>query len=66
MSDYSKHLFSYLSPDRLHTFSFGHVIPAENLTAQVIGKGLHGSDFNFTFEARYSDQMVKISAGTQI
>jgi chromosome transmission fidelity protein 1 len=57
MSDYAAHLFSYLPPGRLETFSFGHVIPPENLIAQTMPKGILGSEFNFTFEARNSENM---------
>lgn len=58
MSDYMNHLFSYVPPERLGTFSFGHVIPHTNLVAQSLTKGLMGSDFDFTYEARNSEKMV--------
>lgn len=60
MSDYADHLFSYVSPEQLETFSFGHVIPPRNLTARILAKGLMGSDFNFTFDQRNSDSMVSL------
>ena len=59
MSDYMNHLFSYLPPERLDAFSYGHVIPHSNLVAQSLTKGLMGCDFDFTFEARNSEKMVR-------
>lgn len=58
MSDYVNHLFSYLPPERLGTFSYGHVIPKSNLVAQSLAQGLMGNEFDFTFEARNSEKMV--------
>lgn len=62
MADYSHHLFSYVSPNRLDTFSYGHVIPSENLVAHTLGKGILGSDFDFTYENRNSEKTVSIAA----
>lgn len=59
MADYANHLFSYVSPERLGTFSYGHVIPHANLVAQSLTKGLMGSEFDFTYEARGSEKMVR-------
>ena len=61
MTDYMHHLFSYVPPSQLSTFSYGHVIPAENLTAQSLVKGVLGSEFDFTYEARESEKMVSPS-----
>ncbi|KAK2797355.1 ATP-dependent DNA helicase chl1 [Onygenales sp. PD_10] len=58
MQDYADHLFPYLSPDRLRTYSYGHVIPAENLTAMPVVKGAFGADFDFTYDKRNSESMV--------
>lgn len=58
MTDYMNHLFSYVSPERLGTFSYGHVIPSTNLVAQSLTKGLLGSDFDFTYESRGSEKMI--------
>lgn len=58
MSDYANHLFSYLAPERLDTFSYGHVIPKTNLVAQSLTQGLLGVDFDFTYEARGSEKMA--------
>ena len=59
MSDYVNHLFSYLPPERLGTFSYGHVIPHTNLVAQSLTQGLLGSEFDFTYEKRNSEKMVR-------
>ncbi|KAJ6026751.1 hypothetical protein N7460_011568 [Penicillium canescens] len=58
MSDYVNHLFSYLPPERLGTFSYGHVIPQTNLVAQSLTQGLLGSEFDFTYEKRNSEKMI--------
>ncbi|KAJ5116475.1 hypothetical protein N7456_000823 [Penicillium angulare] len=58
MSDYSSHLFSYVPPERLGTFSYGHVIPHTNLVAQSLSRGILGSEFDFTYEARGSEKMI--------
>lgn len=58
MTDYVNHLFSYVPPERLDTFSYGHVIPHTNLVAQSLTQGLLGSEFDFTYEARGSEKMV--------
>ncbi|PLB51738.1 ATP-dependent RNA helicase CHL1 [Aspergillus steynii IBT 23096] len=58
MADYSHHLFSYVSPSRLDTFSYGHVIPSENLVAHTLGKGILGSDFDFTYDNRNSEKTI--------
>ncbi|GAB1205703.1 ATP-dependent DNA helicase chl1 [Aspergillus pseudonomiae] len=58
MTDYINHLFPYVPSSRLDTFSYGHVIPPENLIAQVLGRGITGTDFDFTFDTRDSERMV--------
>ncbi|KAJ5772065.1 hypothetical protein N7520_002594 [Penicillium odoratum] len=58
MSDYANHLFSYVAPERLDTFTYGHVIPNTNLVAQSLTRGILGSDFDFTYEARGSEKMI--------
>lgn len=60
MADYAKHLFSYVPPDRLEMFSYGHVIPPENLMALTILNGVGGQDFDFTYDARESEKMVSL------
>ena len=58
MSHYKDFLFSYLPPERLKTFSFGHVIPREHLFTQPIGIGPTGVELDFTFEKRKSEKMI--------
>ncbi|XHG09198.1 ATP-dependent DNA helicase chl1 [Aspergillus wentii] len=58
MNDYMNHLFSYVPPHRLDTFSYGHVIPSQNLTAHTLVKGVQGSEFDFTYDARESEKMI--------
>jgi chromosome transmission fidelity protein 1 len=59
MSDYRNHLFSYTAPSRLDTFSYGHVIPPENLIAHTLVNGVLGSQFDFTYDSRGSEKMVR-------
>lgn len=65
MSDYEQFLFSYLAVDRLQTFSFGHVIPRENILIEALVRGPEGQEFDFTFEKR-SDQNMIIQLGRLI
>ena len=58
MSDYADYLFSYLAPGRLQTYSFGHVIPPQNLSAEIISVGFSGVEFNFNFENRKAESMI--------
>jgi chromosome transmission fidelity protein 1 len=58
MSDYADYLFSYLPQGRLETFSFGHVIPKENIYVGVIAKGTGGLEFDFTFGKRSKYAMI--------
>lgn len=58
MTDYVNHLFPYVPPERLDTFSYGHVIPPENLMAISLPKGIGGLEFDFTYDARDSEKMV--------
>ena len=52
MSDYTDFLFSYLSTDRLVSYSFGHVIPSSNLLTQAIVHGPSGKEFLFNYAGR--------------
>jgi chromosome transmission fidelity protein 1 len=62
MSDYMNHLFSYVPRDRLDTFSYGHVIPSENLTANILARGVSGAEFDFTYDGRDSEKTVCLPA----
>lgn len=52
MDDYIRHLFAYVKPDRLKTWSCGHIIPNENLIVWPVAKGPEDIDFDFTYEKR--------------
>ena len=59
MDDYVRHLFAYVDPTRLKTFSCGHIIPKENLIALPVAKGPGGIDFDFTYDKRNSLAMIE-------
>ncbi|KAL2003585.1 hypothetical protein VTN02DRAFT_3251 [Thermoascus thermophilus] len=58
MTDYVDYLFSYVPPSRFDTFSYGHVIPPENLTARSLVRGILDTEFDFTYEMRNSEAMI--------
>lgn len=57
-SDINMQLFPGLSPERLSTFTCGHVIPKSNLQCVVIGKGPSGGEFQFTYKDRGNEALV--------
>ena len=59
MNDYIRHLFAYVDPARLRTFSCGHIIPKGNLVAVPVAKGPDGTDFDFTYDKRNSPAMME-------
>ena len=59
MDDYIRHLFAYVDPARLKTFSCGHIIPKENLIALPVARGPGGIDFDFTYDKRNSPAMIE-------
>ena len=58
MDEYRNHLFRYLEPKRIRTFSCGHIIPKENLLVRSVIKGPGKVDLDFTFEKRKSPATV--------
>jgi chromosome transmission fidelity protein 1 len=58
MSDYTSHLFPYLSPQNITTLSCGHVIPRSNLVAWNLSRGPSGQEFEFTFKNRENGNMI--------
>lgn len=58
MDDYKKNLFSYLEPNRLTTWSCGHIIPKENLTVRSISTGPDGTSLDFSFQKRQESAIV--------
>ena len=58
MDDYARHLFAYVEPGRLKTWSCGHIIPPENLIAMPVATASDGTSFEFTFEKRGSIRVL--------
>lgn len=58
MDDYVRHLFEYVKPDRLKTWSCGHIIPKDNLIVWPVAKGPRNVEFDFTFVKRNSPGMI--------
>ncbi|KAG9119952.1 ATP-dependent DNA helicase chl1, partial [Ceratobasidium sp. 392] len=58
IEDFYAQLFSYLPPDRLATFSCGHVVPKSNIKTIVLGKGPRGRDLEFKFSARGDEELI--------
>ena len=52
MEDYVRHLFPYVQPQKLRTWSCGHIIPKDNLITWPVLKGPGGTDLDFTFDKR--------------
>jgi chromosome transmission fidelity protein 1 len=61
MSDYTSQLFAHLPPERLSTFSCGHIIPPQNLQAVILGHGPRGSELEFKFANRDDPALVRFS-----
>ncbi|RMD40983.1 hypothetical protein DV735_g4150, partial [Chaetothyriales sp. CBS 134920] len=59
MADYANYLFSYLPEGQLRTFSFGHVIPKENIFVETVGRGPTGQPLKFTFDQRSSTAIIQ-------
>ncbi|KAK1225406.1 ATP-dependent DNA helicase chl1 [Marasmius sp. AFHP31] len=47
MSDVVNQLFSHLPPERMSTFSCGHIIPSSNLLTVAVTKGPRGTDLDY-------------------
>ncbi|KAG8766750.1 ATP-dependent DNA helicase chl1 [Ceratobasidium sp. 428] len=58
IGDFYAQLFSYLPPDRLATYSCGHVVPKSNIKTVVLGKGPRGRELEFKFSARGDGELV--------
>ncbi|KIM43305.1 hypothetical protein M413DRAFT_18375 [Hebeloma cylindrosporum] len=50
ISDVINQLFSNLPPDKVTSFSCGHIIPDKNLQTLVVGRGPSGGDLEFKAE----------------
>ncbi|KAG2065699.1 DNA repair helicase [Suillus decipiens] len=51
-------LFTYLPPNRLTTFSCGHIIPASDVQTLLLTKGPSGLDLEFKFAQQSNQQVV--------
>ncbi|KAG8738501.1 ATP-dependent DNA helicase chl1 [Ceratobasidium sp. 414] len=58
IGDFYAQLFSYLPPERLATYSCGHVVPKSNIKTVVLGTGPRGRDLEFKFSARGDDELI--------
>ena len=58
MDDYVQQLLAYAKPDRLKTWSCGHIIPRGNLIVWPVMKGPNRIDFDFTYGKRDSAAMI--------
>lgn len=58
MSDVISQLFSHLSPERITSFSCGHIIPEKNLQALVVTKGPRGGDLEYKADKQGDPNVV--------
>ncbi|KAL9613758.1 MAG: hypothetical protein Q9167_001703 [Letrouitia subvulpina] len=58
VDDYVRHLFTYVNPPRLRTWSCGHIIPEDNLSVWPVAKGVGGVELDFTYEKRTSPSLA--------
>ena len=63
MDDYARHILAYVSPDRLMTWSCGHIIPKDNLIAIPVATSPDGIVFDFTYEKRSSSLIMTALGG---
>ena len=66
VSDVVNQLFASLPPERLATFSCGHIIPATNLQTLVLKKGPRGGELTFKFQQRGDDSLVRPSSSAHL
>lgn len=66
MEDYGRHLFPYLNPERLTTWSCGHIIPKQNLIVCPVSQGAKGPELDFTYEKRNSKATIGALSGCLI
>ncbi|KAL9042613.1 MAG: hypothetical protein Q9180_000484 [Flavoplaca navasiana] len=58
MDDYARHLFAYVTKERLKTWSCGHIIPKQNLFVRSVSRTQDGVDLDFSFTKRNSVPLV--------
>lgn len=61
ISVFEQQLLPFLPQDKLSSFSCGHVIPPENLSAVVLSKGPGGHPLTFNFEKRSDVTLVSLT-----
>ncbi|KIK59311.1 hypothetical protein GYMLUDRAFT_1004719 [Collybiopsis luxurians FD-317 M1] len=62
ISDVQNQLFSHLSPERMTSFSCGHIIPPENVLTLAVTKGPSGRELDFR-AGKQGDQSVLADLG---
>lgn len=58
MDDYARHLFAYVAPERLKTWSCGHIVPKYNLFVRSVSRTQDGVDLDFSFTKRNSFPLI--------
>ncbi|KAL8805582.1 MAG: hypothetical protein Q9182_001847 [Xanthomendoza sp. 2 TL-2023] len=58
MEDYARHLLPYLAPERLRTWSCGHIISKENLFVRFVGQIQDEIGLDFSFARRNSITLI--------
>ncbi|KAL8779904.1 MAG: hypothetical protein Q9213_006726 [Squamulea squamosa] len=58
MDDYARHLFPYVTTERLKTWSCGHIIPKDNLFVRSVSRIDNGVDLDFSFTKRNSIPLI--------
>ncbi|KAL9606008.1 MAG: hypothetical protein Q9179_000796 [Wetmoreana sp. 5 TL-2023] len=58
MEDYVRYLFAYVAPERLATWSCGHIIPKDNLFVRAMSNAPDGMDLDFSFAKRTSAPLI--------
>lgn len=60
ISEFTDQLFASAGadPERIQTFSCGHVVPKENILANVLTRGPSGTDLEFNYQNRDNGKLV--------
>ncbi|KAL8768434.1 MAG: hypothetical protein Q9209_005340 [Squamulea sp. 1 TL-2023] len=58
MDDYARHLFPYVTTERLKTWSCGHIIPKDNLFVRSVSRIENDIDLDFSFTKRNSIPLI--------
>lgn len=60
ISDVTNQLFPSIPPQRLTTFSCGHIVPPNNLQTLVVKKGPKSSQMQFKYDSRNDHNLVRV------